>query len=255
MNRDTVVSVIIPAHNEAECIGEVVDDLKAFSLHSDLDVGWEILVVDNGSTDTTSQVACDNGAVVIAEPRLGYGQACWRGIEECLGDILLFVDGDGSVDVLDIKSVLHELTQGADLVIGVRSWAEPDSMTLAQRAGNWLACFLIRALWGYPVRDLGPLRAIHKETLQQLNMFDRDYGWTIEMQLNAYSRGLRVVDVPVHWLSRISGQSKIGGTLKGVFLAGRDIIGTIFKLWWRQHRNASLSRRSKLSSQPISKEI
>ena len=250
MNSDTVVSVIIPAHNEAECIGQVVDELKAFSRQSDYEAQWEFLVVDNGSTDGTGQIARKHGALVIDEPRLGYGQACWRGIEASQGEILLFVDGDGAVDVKDIKSVLQALTQGADLVIGVRRLPDVGSMTLAQQTGNRLACFLIRTLWGHPVSDLGPLRAIHKDSLRQLNMSDRDYGWTIEMQLNAYNLGLSVRDVPVRWRSRISGQSKIGGTLKGVLLAGRDILGMIFKLWWRQLKNNNVNRRSKLNSHP-----
>ncbi len=234
MDPNQLVSVIIPAHNEALCIGVVIDQLQHFIAHTDLPFRWEILVVDNGSTDNTAAVALQHGATVIREPRLGYGAACWHGTRVGQGDIFLFIDGDGAVAIEDCRKLLLSIIQGSDFAIGVRTNPEPGSMTIAQRFGNQLACTLIGFLWQYPVRDLGPFRAIRRDVFDQLRMADRDYGWTIEMQLKAYGLKLFVVEVPVRWRARVSGSSKIGGTITGVFRAGKSIIGMIAKFWWQR---------------------
>ena len=250
MKSNSLISVIIPAYNEEDSIGQVLDQLYQFIERVALSLKWEILVVDNGSTDKTAAIAKQHGARVIEAPRLGYGEACWQGVQASAGDVLLFVDGDGAVDFDDTPDLLHALKQGADLAIGVRSNPEPGSMTLAQRFGNQLACILMRLIWRYPVVDLGPFRALSRDFFNQLPMADRQYGWTIEMQLHAYYCQARVEDVPVRWRARMAGQSKIGGTVRGVFCAGRDIIGMIFKLWWQQRRAIKQGLLPKLKPSP-----
>ena len=236
MKPNHLVSIIIPAHNEANCIGLVLVQILKFVARCNLPLRWELLVVDNGSTDSTAAIARQHGVKVIRAPKLGYGEACWQGVQASRGEVLLFVDGDGAVAIDDSWNLLVALMQGADLAIGVRTYAEPGSMTTAQRFGNQLACTLMRTLWGYPVQDLGPLRAITRHALDQLHMVDRDFGWTIEMQLSAYRAQLCVVEVPVRWRARLGGHSKIGGTVLGVLRAGRDIIGMLARFWWQQRR-------------------
>lgn len=236
MKSSFKVSVIIPAHNEEDCIGVVVDQVVDYFIHSQSHLNFEVIVVDNGSTDATQYIAKAHGAKVVYEPKLGYGQACWQGIQASSGDVLAFVDGDGAVDIHDFDKLLEPLIDGADLVIGSRLTAPTESLTPPQRFGNRLACWLIRLIWRYPVHDLGPFRVLRRSFFDRLSMQDRGFGWTIEMQIRAFQLDANVVDVPVKWQPRIAGQSKISGTLRGVFLAGRDIIGMIFRQWWRQYQ-------------------
>lgn len=216
------ITTIIPALNEEASIGKVIAAIP----------DWvnEIIVVDNGSSDNTAQVARETGATVISEPRRGYGQACQRGLAHVeASDVIVFLDADYS-DYPDEMDLLVEpiLSGQADMVVGSRTLlGNPcDSLTPQQRAGNRFACALIHLIWRTRYTDLGPFRAISRSALELLDLRDRDFGWTVEMQVKASQRKLCVREVPVSYRRRI-GQSKISGTLKGTVLAGTKIIYVI----------------------------
>ena len=221
-----VVGIIIPARNEAAALGQVLAELPPRLVH-------EIVVVDNGSTDDTPNVATRAGARVVREPAPGYGRACLAGIAalDPAVDTVVFLDGDHSDYPDDLAKLLAPITAGrADLVIGSRTvLAEPGSLTIQQRVGNWLACALMRWLFGVRYTDLGPFRAIRREALAHLQMADQAFGWTAEMQAKAALRKLRVVEVPVRYRPRI-GRSKISGTVGGTLRAGQAILSTIVKV-------------------------
>ena len=221
------VSIIIPALDEAESIEQVVRSIPR-------PPATEIVVVDNGSTDTTGALAEAAGARVVREERRGYGSACLRGIAHLdHPDIVVFMDGDASDDPAGLPRLVGPILRGeADMVIGSRTLgrAERGALTLPQRLGNRLATALIRVLWGYRYTDLGPFRAIRYDALLNLGMRDWDYGWTVEMQVKAARDGLRVQEVPVPYRRRRIGHSKISGTVKGTLMAGYKILGTVFGL-------------------------
>lgn len=235
MSRLTV-DVVIPALNEARSIGEVLRQLPPGRVR-------RVIVVDNGSTDGTPEAAQRAGAVVLHEPRRGYGQACWKGIEfatEDPPDVLAFVDADLSDYPEELTQLLEPIEAGrADMVIGSRLLGNRERGALAPAAhfGNILAPFLIRLCYGHRYTDLGPFRTIRFPELLALQMKDRGFGWTVEMQISALKRGLRVVDVPVRYRKRI-GKSKISGTIKGTFDAGRIILWTIFRSLFERGRRA-----------------
>ncbi len=221
------VALILPALNEEPSIGAVLDSLPR-GLYA------QILVVDNGSTDRTAEVARRRGAQVVAEPRRGYGAACLRGIAALhpATDVVVFMDADASDVPSEARDLLEPILAGqADLVLGSRTLgrAEPGSLTPHQRFGNALATFLIRLLYGRRYTDLGPFRAIRTAALRSLGMRDPGYGWTIEMQIKALRRGLRVAEVPVSYRRRV-GMSKISGSLRASLAAGGKILWTIARL-------------------------
>lgn len=226
---DQKVFVIIPAYNEERSIARVVADIPSPSVR-------EVVVVNNRSTDQTREAARQAGATVLDEPRPGYGQACLRGIEYVRErsepeDIIVFLDGDYSDYPEELTQIIAPLQSGeADLVIGSRATGrrEAGSMTPQQIFGNKLATWLLKVLYGASFTDLGPFRAIRREALDRLGMEDRNYGWTVEMQLKAVKNGLRYTEVPVSYRKRI-GFSKVSGTLKGTIMAGYKIIWTILK--------------------------
>lgn len=228
-----IVDVIIPALNEAESLPKVLADLPCDCIR-------QIIVVDNGSTDETAEVARSGGAVVLLESQRGYGAACLRGIAHALGhevqpDVLAFLDGDFSDDPRQLADLLGPLASGdADLVLGSRvlGTSDPKSLTCQQRFGNALATYLIDFLYGYKYSDLGPFRAITREAYLQLDMADQNYGWTVEMQIKAVRLGLRVVEIPVNYRTRWGGTSKVSGSLRGTFGAGYKILKTIFIYHW-----------------------
>ena len=230
------VSAIVPARNEAECIAIVVQGLIGQRDAQGQALLHEVLVVDNGSTDGTGEIARRCGARVLEVAQAGYGRACWEAAQASVGDVLLFVDGDGAADPQEAGRLLAEIHRGADLVIGVREHPAPGAMTAPQRWGNALACALMRLIWGAPARDLGPYRAIRRSAFDALHMRDRAYGWTVEMQVRAHRIELRVAQCPVAWHARIAGQSKISGTLRGVFGAGVGILGMIARLWLQERQ-------------------
>ena len=218
------VSVIIPALNEEEGLRATLAEIPRDMVH-------DIIVVDNGSTDRTVEVARAAGARVVAEPRRGYGQACLTGIAALPSatDIIVFLDADHSDYPQEIAQLLAPIQRdAADLVIGSRvlGGAQRGSLTPQQRIGNWLACRLIAARWETRFTDLGPFRAVRRATLDALEMRDTAFGWTVEMQIKAVQRGARVAEVPVRYRPRI-GRSKISGTWQGSVRAGITILRTI----------------------------
>jgi glycosyltransferase involved in cell wall biosynthesis len=228
------VDAVIPALDEEGAIGGVIRGLLAARLGG-ARLG-RVVVADNGSIDRTAEVARAAGAVVVREPRRGYGAACLAALEHLARqpdppDVVLFLDGDGADDPADLPALLGPLARGeAALVIGSRTrQAEVGALTPQQRAGNAVAVAAIALLYGRRYSDLGPLRAIRYEALRDLGMVDLDYGWTVEMQVKALRRGLPVVEVPVRYHRRRAGRSKVSGTLRGTIGAGWKILGTIVR--------------------------
>jgi glycosyltransferase involved in cell wall biosynthesis len=221
------VAVVIPAQNEASSIGLVLAAIPPAYAR-------RVVVVDNGSTDATAQVAREGGATVISEPVPGYGRACLAGLRALASDpprAVVFLDGDYSDHPEETPRVAGPVLAGqADLVIGsrVRGEREPGALTPQARFGNLLAVFLLRVLYGARFSDLGPFRAVSWQALQRLDMQDLDFGWTVEMQIKAAQRGLRCLEVPVSYRRR-TGKSKISGTLRGSLAAGQKILWWIFK--------------------------
>lgn len=222
MRNGSRIGVVIPALNEEQAIGRVIADIPSW-----VDT---IVVADNGSTDRTVETARAAGATVTHEPDAGYGAACLAGIAALPPvDVVVFLDGDYSDFAQDMAGLVDPLTaDGVDLVIGSRALGErePGSLTPQQVFGNWLATRLIRLIWGVHFTDLGPFRAIRTPALQRLAMRDRDYGWTVEMQIKAAAAGLETRETPVRYRRRI-GVSKVSGTLKGTVMAGYKILTTI----------------------------
>jgi glycosyltransferase involved in cell wall biosynthesis len=220
------VDAIIPVLNEAESLGTVLGLLPSPPVR-------RVIVADNGSTDATARIAREGGATVVFEPRRGYGAACLKGIAALAPDppdVVLFLDGDLSDDPTEAPAVLEPILEGrADLVIGSRALgiSEPGALTPHARFGNWLATRLLGALYGARYTDLGPFRAIRYGSLLALGMKDRDFGWTVEMQLKAARHGLRHTEVPVRYRRR-KGRSKISGTVWGSVRAGVKILSTVF---------------------------
>ena len=219
------ISIIIPAYNEESSIGLVLDALPQEKIH-------EIIVVDNCSTDATARVAQEHGARVVKEPRKGYGSACLKGIDELdAPDIVVFIDGDFSDFPEEIVLLIGPIETGEkDFVLGSRMIFPKSQLALLPQAryGNRLAILLIKLFFKYEFTDLGPFRAIRYSSLISLGMQDRDFGWTVEMQIKAVRNGLRIHEVPVNYRKRI-GISKITGTISGTIRAGTKIIYTIFK--------------------------
>jgi glycosyltransferase involved in cell wall biosynthesis len=231
MREGKTVAVVIPALNEAAAIATVVRAVPA----------WvdRIVVADNGSTDGTSDAAVAAGAVVAREPEPGYGAACLAGIRAAgESDVVVFVDGDNSDHPEDMADLVDPILSGrCDFVVGSRALGtcEAGALTPQQRFGNWLATTLIRAIWGARYTDLGPFRAIRRDALERLAMADRNYGWTVEMQIKAAEQGVLAMEVPVRYRRRIGG-SKISGTLKGTVLAGVKILSIIGRSALRSRR-------------------
>ncbi|MGQ0800165.1 MAG: glycosyltransferase family 2 protein [Pseudomarimonas sp.] len=232
MNTNSArIAVVIPARDEALIIGQVVAELLALRRGQAALVN-QVVVCDNGSADATAAEARLAGADVVSQSRPGYGIACLTALAAVdASDIVVFVDGDGSIDARELENLLLPFRNGADLVIGWRPHAlsETGAMSLPQRLGNRIATALILLLFGTRFRDLGPYRAITSAALQRLHMSDPRYGWTAEMQLKALLHGMQIAEIPVRTRRRI-GQSKISGTWRGVFGAARGIIGTILQL-------------------------
>jgi glycosyltransferase involved in cell wall biosynthesis len=237
------VAFIIPTLNEEATIGPVLDALQAVLPAAGL-CQAEFLVVDNNSTDATARIATGRGARVINEPRRGYGQACLSGIAALSTEaqILVFLDADGSDDPQDLPRLLAPLFEGSfDFVLGSRTIAArlSSAFTPPQAFGNWLATNLMRLFFGTHYSDLGPFRAICRQSLDRLCMSDINYGWTIEMQIKAHRLGLRVLEIPVNYRKRLAGQSKISGHLLGSIRAGYKILWCIAKYALSPQKNLS----------------
>ncbi len=233
------VAVVIPALNEERSIGRVLSAIPKWVS--------QVVVADNGSTDRTAAVAKAAGPQVVSEPQRGYGAACLAGIAALdKPDIVVFLDGDFSDDPSEMSRLVAPVREGkADLVIGSRNLGEcePGALSVQQRFGNALACWLIRLFWGQRYTDLGPFRAIRFKALQQLEMDDRTYGWTVQMQLRAVRFGLSIMEVPVSYRRRV-GDSKISGTVRGAICAGTKILSLILlEKFWRPRKAHGLRER------------
>ncbi|MCZ6679602.1 MAG: glycosyltransferase family 2 protein [Candidatus Poribacteria bacterium] len=219
------ISVIIPAFNEEGSIGKVIADIPK-------DLVQEIIVVDNGCTDRTVEVAEAAGARGVREDRSGYGYACLAGIAALNApEVVVFLDGDYSDYPSEMALLVQPILAGeAEMVIGsrIRGVREKGALLPQARFGNALATFLIRLLFRVHYTDLGPFRAIRYDRLLAMDMQDKTFGWTVEMQVKAARMGMRVCEVPVSYRKRI-GRSKITGTVKGTILAGYKILTTIFR--------------------------
>lgn len=229
--KQPIIVVIIPAFNEENSVGNVIREIPN-------DLVQEVIVVNNNSNDQTAVQAARAGATVLYEPIQGYGQACLCGIAYAKNrqqkpDIVVFLDADYSDYPAEMTALVKPIVEGGvDLVIGSRAMGnrQRGSMTPQQLFGNWLATTLLRWLYSVDYTDLGPFRAVRFDKLLALDMQDKTYGWTVEMQLKAAKQGLRITEIPVNYRRRI-GFSKISGTVKGTVLAGYKIITTIFKYW------------------------
>jgi glycosyltransferase involved in cell wall biosynthesis len=216
------VGVIIPTRNEAQALPLVLKALPS----------WITCVVvgDYRSTDGTPDIARNNGAHVVAVDKPGYGAACLAAIAALPPiDIIVFIDGDAADDLTALSDLITPIARNeADLVLGSRvlGTRERGALTPQQIFGNWLACTLMRHLWGTSFTDLGPFRAISHSAYERLQMADENYGWTVEMQVKAAKRGLRCREIPANYRCRI-GQSKVSGTLSGSVRAGIKILSVI----------------------------
>jgi hypothetical protein len=218
------VAVVIPVLNERAALPLVVAEIPRECVD-------RIVVVDNGSTDGTREIAAALPVEVVVEPRRGYGSACLAGaaaLRDAPPKILVFLDGDHSDRPEELPLLLQAIASGADVVIGSRTLGrrEPGALLPQARFGNALACGLMRLLTGHRYTDLGPFRALRWEAYESLAMADRGFGWTCEMQMKAARRGLRIAEVPVSYRRRI-GVSKITGTVSGTVRAGAKILSTI----------------------------
>lgn len=224
----THIKVIIPAYNEADSISHVINDIPS-------NVN-EVIVVSNNSTDDTEFNAKKAGATVLTETNKGYGYACLKGMQYISEqnkkpDIIVFLDGDYSDYPEELNKIVAPIiNDNIDFVIGARDkkLREKGSMTVPQIFGNWLATTIMKLLFNAKFTDLGPFRAIKYNKLIALNMEDKTYGWTVEMQLKALKQNLTYTEIPVNYRNRI-GVSKVSGTLKGAIFAGIKILSWIFK--------------------------
>jgi glycosyltransferase involved in cell wall biosynthesis len=220
------VSVVIPALNEAESTSSVVRGMP-----------WglilECIVVDNGSTDATAAEAVAAGAKVVAAPQRGYGRACAAGAAAAIGEILVFMDGDGSDVPSEMGQLLAPIVAGeCDFVIGSRrrGTREPGSLQMSQLFAGWLAGILLRLLYRVSYTDMGPFRAITREALSRLQMREQTYGWNLEMQMRAAQCGLRIREIPVSYRNRAGGESKVAGSFSGSIRAAIRITQTLLRV-------------------------
>lgn len=230
MIENKKVVVMIPAFNEEESLPLVLKDIPDF-----VD---EIVVTDNGSTDRTSEVAKECGVTVLIESEKGYGAACLKAIDYIKNknyDIVVFLDGDYSDYPEEMNRVVEPIVkEDYDLVIGSRMIGKREKGAMLPQAifGNRLSTFLIKLFWNYKFTDLGPFRAIKYSSLLKLNMVDRNFGWTVEMQIKAAKQKMKCIEVPVNYRKRI-GESKVTGTIKGTVKASVKILYLIFVSLYR----------------------
>ena len=230
MRTFPAIAVVIPALNEEASLPLVLRDIPRALV-------GDVVVVDNGSADRTAEVARAGGARVVAEPERGYGSACLRGLAELARrpggppEIVVFLDADYSDHPDELPALVGPIIDGdCDLVLGSRLAGRREAGAMPPQSvwGNRLACGLMRLFFGARWTDLGPFRAIRWDALERLGMVDRNFGWTVEMQIKAARAELRAREVPVSYRKRI-GASKISGTVRGTILAGSKILYLIFK--------------------------
>ncbi len=225
MYKGNSIVLILPAKDEAQTLPSVLSDIP-----QEIDY---VIVVDNGSMDATAKIANEHGALVVSEPVLGYGRACLAALsilDDINPDIVAFADADGSDYVSRLCDLLDPVINGdADLVLEHRIPTVSQALSNQQRFGNRLVTSLIHIIWGHLFNDLGPMRAIQWSSLQSLVMKDQDYGWTVEMQIKAIKRGLRICEMPMPYRIRTAGKSKVSKNLQGSIRAGMKILWVIFR--------------------------
>ncbi len=223
---ELIVAVVIPAYNEAGSLPKVLAAIPP-------NLAQRVLVSDNGSTDDTVQVALAHGVEVVRATQRGYGYAMWAGVQQVLdvSDIIVMFDGGYKEDPAEMPQILAPLLNNqADFVLGSRMrFAQPGSLTLPQRVGNWLTTQIMQRLYSVRVSDLAPFRAIRCSLLKKLDMRERTYGWPTEMIVKAAICKARIVEVDVHYRPRYAGKSKVSGSLMGGLKAGVVILRTAFK--------------------------
>jgi glycosyltransferase involved in cell wall biosynthesis len=223
------LALIIPALNEEGNVGRTIKQLPP-------ELVSQLIVVDNGSTDATADRAKEAGAELVHEPRRGYGSACLAGLATLRPEVdaIGILDADGSDDTSVLPKMLAMIERDeADMVLSARVLGDAvRHLTPQQRFGNWLACWLIRLGWGHRYRDMGPMRVVRRSSFEQLRMQDTTWGWNVEMQIKAVEHRLRIVEVPVVYGQRHSGESKISGNFIGTLRAGTRILTTIGRYAW-----------------------
>jgi glycosyltransferase involved in cell wall biosynthesis len=222
------VSVIIAALNEEATIANVVNSVPKKLVD-------EIIVVDNGSNDRTSEIATAAGARVVKEPTPGYGRAFRAGLRRVSdsSEIVVFLDGDGSDCPEMMDRLVRPIIEGtADFVIGSRTRGvrERGSMNFHQIFAGYMVGFILRLLYGVRSTDMGPFRAIRRDTLDRLGLREETYGWPLEMQMRAARARVRTIEVPVDYRRRAGGDSKIAGTVRGSVLAATRILITLARI-------------------------
>lgn len=230
LDKKLLIDIIIPAYNEEQSIGHVVNDIPKHLVR-------DIIVCENNCTDRTAEVAKQAGAIVVSQSEKGYGNACLKGMEYIAKnpikpDIVVFLDGDYSDHPEQLPDLIRPIVEeDIDFVIASRALGdlEKGAMMPQQVFGNWLATSLIKLFYGITFTDLGPFRAIKYDKLLALEMEDKTFGWTVEMQVKAAKHKLSFTEIPAIYRKRI-GVSKVSGTVKGTILAGHKILWTIFKL-------------------------
>ncbi len=224
------VDVVIPALNEERALPKVLEEIPRPPVR-------RVVVADNGSTDRTAEVARGAGVEVVHEAERGYGAACLRALEHLATDppeVVVFLDGDYSDHPSELALLVDPILRGeAELVIGSRATGprEAGALSVHQQVGNAIACRALRLLYGVQYTDLGPFRAIRWRTLESIGMQDRNFGWTVEMQIKAAKQGIPYLEVPVSYRSRI-GASKISGTMTGSVSAGAKILWLLGRYAW-----------------------
>jgi glycosyltransferase involved in cell wall biosynthesis len=222
------VAIVIPARNEEDALRSLLAEIPG-------DIAEWIIVVDNGSTDQTAQVARAAGAMVACEPMAGYGRACLKGFQTACGlgaETVIFMDGDGSDDPADLPLMLAPVQEGrADMVIGSRvsKRAERGAIPPQARFGNWLVSGMIRILYGARLHDIGSFRVLRCSALEQLNMREMTFGWPVEMVVKAARAKYRIVELPIHYRHRRAGRSKVAGTITGSVKAAYYMLRTTLR--------------------------
>jgi len=222
------VAIIIPALNEEKALLHLLTELPQ-------DIAQWVIVVDNGSTDATADVAQRAGAIVTSEPIPGYGRACLKGFKTAYSigaEIAVFMDGDGSDDLTDLPIILRPISDGrADFVIGSRvsQRAERGAVPPQARLGNWLVSRMIRLFYGVHLHDIGSFRAVRCSLLDALEMREMTYGWPVEMLVKAARAHYRIVELPIHYRHRSHGRSKVTGTITGSVKAAYYMFSTTLR--------------------------
>jgi glycosyltransferase involved in cell wall biosynthesis len=210
--------VVLPVLDEAEALPWVLSRIPA---------GFHPIVVDNGSSDGSAEIAASLGALVVHEPARGFGAACWAGLATARSELVCFMDCDGSLDPRQLPRMADLVSHNlADLALGARA-AAPGAWPWHARLANRVLAAELRRRTGASLTDLGPMRVARRRELLQLGLLDRRFGWPLEMVLRAAAAGWRIAELPVAYLPRACGRSKVSGSLLGTARAIRDMAGVL----------------------------